>query len=123
MRGVALSAGNVAIGAVFVLGDPARTSGPSFTYLRDIPGGVAGVGWAFVLSGAVAGVGSWTRLVLPERAGHFVSGVLSVFLVACFWAARHFPTASLTGVAAYATLAAAHLLTTAATARPRHAHP
>ncbi len=107
-----LAFGNVGLGLVLLLGGKARTGGASFRYLLDVAspsvyGVILVVAGALALGSQVAHWGAGALL------GHGLAGVLCAYWAVSFARAATAPdgaAVSLTGVAAYGTIAACHLI-------------
>lgn len=103
-----LAAGNLLLGTFLILGNNERFTAPSFVHIVSLAGPPIW-GLAFFASGLLALAGQTLRLHLLAKIGHSLSAGMCLWWAGTFaYAATDFPTASLTGIAAYATLGVLH---------------
>lgn len=108
--GGVLAVGNIFLGLALTFGSRTRTSGVSFRFLLEVVGPEVW-GAMFVATGCLGLVGQLRRLWGAALVGHFAAGLFCSYWSYCFVrAALEDDRASLTGVAAYGTLAALHLV-------------
>jgi hypothetical protein len=113
-----LAVGNMLLG-VLILGTDwgQRLSGPSFTAITDIaPGWAWGAAW--LAAGVLSLYGQVQDRLWPARVGHSAAAFIALFwTVAFIYGALKIPTVAPTGIAAYLTIAALHLVASVAVHR------